>query len=445
MHVTIRGNIKVPKNEINEKLLDNYRYSYQEFNKDKESILYNFEEQGDYVYLPRNLDKFRSLSNLKFKYALTEGLPLNFKLTFPPLAHQVAPIKEVLHLFKSNIDVLLKAGTRFGKTYSAINIMQNLGVTTLILVDKTLLVQQFISDCNEYSDLNIQPLTNLTKVTSGAYISTFQYLNANPHLLSGKDSITDRFGLVIVDECQILTADTYRNSLYKFNSRYRLGISATPSAKQRGLTNLITDSVGEVKVIGEYKGIEVETFTYDLSKTYQYNPFMNVSEQLTTFFTREEVVDDIKNLLMFIKSENPTARVLIATPYQALHSFYFDVGKELGYNPAILNSESKNKKLKDENLMKFDIGEVDLLLALTQVMKGWSGKLDYIIELFAVGSEENVEQLIGRLRTPYGNKPIPKFIQCYSYLPTFKNKKVTRILNGLGFTIPKGVLNVPSR
>ena len=114
----------------------------------------------------------------------------------------------------------------------------------------------------------------------------------------------------------------------------------------------------------------------------------------------------------------------------------------MGFSPAILNSEAKNKKLKDVNLDKLDKGQVDLLLGLTQVMKGWSGKLDIIIDMFAVGSEENVEQLVGRVRTPYEGKTLAMYIQCYSYLPTYKNKKVTRILNSLSFTESKGVFNV---
>lgn len=444
MEVIVGGMIRLHKSQVNDKLLDAYTYSFQEFNKDRRSTLVNYAERGDYIYLPRNLDKFRSLSSLKFKYDVTSGTHLEFNLKFSPLPHQVKPIKEVLKLFKSNLDILLKAGTRFGKTYSAVNIIHSLKVSTLILVDKSLLVEQFIKDCSDYSDLTIQPITNLTKVTSGAYITTFQYLNANPHLLDGEDSITSKFGLVIVDECQVLTAETYRRTLYRFNSRYRLGVSATPSAKQRGLTNLITDSVGEVKVEGSYDGIQVETYTYDLSKTYQFNPAINASEQLTTFFLRDEVVKDIKNLLLHIKQEQPTARVLLAFPYQALQNFYFDVAKDAGFSPAILNSEVKNKKLKTENLEKLKSGEVDFLLGLTQLMKGWSGELDYILDPFAVGSDEAVEQLIGRLRTAYDGKLVARYIQLYSYLPTYKNKKVTRILNNLDFTIPKGVFDVPT-
>jgi len=437
MTAIVTGTIQVPKESVNKNLIDRYVYTYQGFQG--EVTVRNFKSHKGFYYFPRNLKKFRKHSDLKFKYLVTEGTPLEFSMKLPPLEHQVKPINDVVKAFKSDVNVLLKAETRFGKTYSAINIMQNLGVSTLILVDKTLLVEQFIKDCKEYSTLNLKSLTNYDeKDVEVAYISTFQYLNANPNLIN---KIKNKFGLVIVDECQVLTADTYRDTLYSFNSRYRLGISATPSAKQRGLTNLITDSVGEIKVEGKYDGVMVKTYIHRLPLTFTFNQLLHSSEQMADYFTSDEVVESIKSILISIKEENPKARVLIATPYQALHDFYFEVSQGLGYSPAILNSQSKNKKLKEINLEKLDKGEVDLLLGLNQITKGWSGKLDVIIDLFAVSSEENAEQLVGRLRTPYKGKPTPKYIQLYSAYPTYKNKAITRMVDNLSFTIFEGEYN----
>ena len=58
-------------------------------------------------------------------------------------------------------------------------------------------------------------------------------------------NLSDIFGLIIVDECHHIPAETFRNSISKFNSRYLYGLTATPFRKYND-GKLIFIHLGEV-------------------------------------------------------------------------------------------------------------------------------------------------------------------------------------------------------
>ena len=48
---------------------------------------------------------------------------------------------------------------------------------------------------------------------------------------SNIDTITEKFGTIIIDECHHVPAKTFRETIVKFNSYYLYGLTATPKRK----------------------------------------------------------------------------------------------------------------------------------------------------------------------------------------------------------------------
>lgn len=437
MKAIIRGEIRLPKKEVTKGMLEAYTYKQELFGKEYDKTIRNFRKDSASYYFPRDLKKFRKYSNVPFSYEVSKGHEINFSMKFRPLEHQVKPIEDIVKIFKGNLNILFKAPTRFGKGYAMIAIAQKLRVSTLILVDKKLLVEQIVDDTNTYSDAIITELNAKTAKEydkhSDIYVTTFQFLNANKDFL---EEIKEDFGLLVVDECHSAAiGGTLRAIIGGVNTRYRLGVSATPSVPDRRLQGLLTDSFEEVKVVGEYiDGWIVDVFTYKLPRNYQLNLEKPVQPQYVNYFMLPEVVESIRELLISLKGK----RVLIATPSQELQNLYIGVAESVGFRGAIMNSERVNLKLKEENLRKLNTGEINCLAGLTQLLKGWSGNLDVIIDLFAVGSQENTEQLLGRVRTKFEGKEQPIYIQLQSKYATNKNQRVLRWLKDLDMSNFKG-------
>jgi superfamily II DNA or RNA helicase len=437
MKAIVKGEIQVPKHNISKEMLQAYTYKQKIFGRDYEKTIRNYRKDKDFYYFPRDLTKFRKHLNTPFEYHTSQGRSISFEMKFKPLSHQVEPINDIVSAFKGRLNVLFKAPTRFGKTFSVVSIINKLKTNALIIVDKKLLVEQFVEDTYEYSTATISELTAKTikeySKLSDIYITTFQFLHSNPLLLN---KIKDDFGIVVVDECHSLVADTYRKVLYSVNSRYRLGVSATPTSKAHGLTPLITDSFEEVKVEGKYNGIEVDVYTYRLPRQYSLDMDKPISPQYTNYFLLQDTIYRIEDLLDSLKGY----RVMLAIPNQTVQNRYADLAQSLGFKVGIMNSEPHNLKVKNETLDKFKEGELDLIVGLGQLMKGVSAPIEVIVDFFAVGNSEATEQLVGRARTVFEGRKCAKYIQLTSKYTTNKNDKVLKYLNNLDFTNFKGAL-----
>lgn len=430
MEAIVTGEIRIPSSQVSKEMKDAYTYSYPLFGREYNKTIRNYRKVGNYVYFPRNLIKFRKYCNLKFKYNIAEGHKIDFKMVFPPLPYQEKPINAIVSKFSSNLNVMLEAQTRFGKSFSIVQVISLLKTNAIIIVDKKLLVSQFISDTNEYSKANIQEINkkNVASYDKSAdiYITTFQFLNANPNLL---DDIKQDFGMVVVDECHSVVASTYRSVLYSFNSRYRLGVSATPTAKANNLTGLITDTFEPVKVVGKYNGINVSYYKHRLPYHYQLDLSKPLSPQYSEYFLREDVTESVKSLILSL----PEFRIMLAIPNQTVQNHYASVCRGIGRSVGIMNSEPHNLKLKEETLRNFKEGKLDTIVGLNQLMKGISAPIEIIIDFFAVGNVEATEQLVGRARTNFDGRKCSKYIQLQSKYKTNKNVKVENYLKNLDF------------
>ena len=142
-----------------------------------------------------------------------------------------------------------------GKTVMALKIVAEKQQPALIIVHRKQLASQWMERIEAFLGILQKDIGHIgqgkTKIGNQITIATIQSL-AKADL----QNLTDIFGLIIVDECHHIPAETFRNTIGKFNSHYLYGLTATPFRKYND-GRLIFIHLGEV--IAEIQTNELST------------------------------------------------------------------------------------------------------------------------------------------------------------------------------------------
>ncbi|MFK0570009.1 DEAD/DEAH box helicase family protein [Endozoicomonas sp.] len=153
--------------------------------------------------------------------------------------------KAVKAMMKQDIGVL-HAPTAFGKTVTALALVAERKVNTLVLVHSRQLIDQWKERAETFLNLaSVGVISGGRKKPTGLFdIATYQSLiskgdnQVNPLILD--------YGQVIIDECHHLSAPRYELLLNEVRCRYVLGITATPH-RQDGHQPIIHMQAGPIR------------------------------------------------------------------------------------------------------------------------------------------------------------------------------------------------------
>ncbi len=201
----------------------------------------------DNIAIPRGflskLVYFLNENNTKFDLKDERVIlkPVDFKSSIKLFDHQ----KDAVDSFLLSENGILVAPPGSGKTIIAIDLIAKLKQPALILVHKKQIFNQWLDRIENF--LNIpkreigQLVSSKKKVGDKITVAMVQTLNK---MTDFKD-ISDKFGIIIVDECHYMPARMFRNVITKFNFYYLYGLTATPERKNND-ENLIFIYLGEI-------------------------------------------------------------------------------------------------------------------------------------------------------------------------------------------------------
>lgn len=137
-------------------------------------------------------------------------------------------------------DGVIQAPTGSGKTVIAVALAARLRTPTLILVHTSVLLEQTAERVRQF--LGVEPGRVGGGVESWGVVTV-----AMVQTLLRRDlaELRDRFGLVILDEAHHCPAETFKSVVQHFAARYRIGLTATPTRKDR-LHPVLFDVVGPI-------------------------------------------------------------------------------------------------------------------------------------------------------------------------------------------------------
>ncbi len=202
--------------------------------------IYPFEIEKDNITLP-----FAYAVEKKIKRPTREMLQ-SFDCSFQGILRpeQKEVRKEAIKQLSSSGSVLLSMYCGFGKSATSMKIASDIGLKTLVIVNKIILLKQWEEGINIFCpNASVQKITTKSKKED----SDFYIINAQNVEKMGKSFFSD-IGTVIVDEAHLIMAETLSRCLQWVHPRYLIGLTATPY-RVDGLNSLLDFYFGKYKII----------------------------------------------------------------------------------------------------------------------------------------------------------------------------------------------------
>lgn len=142
---------------------------------------------------------------------------------------------------------IILAATSSGKSAMILACIAEKQVSTLVIVNRKVLLEQLVSDAKKY--LHNVPIGTLTGDKKDIQEVTFALDRTVANILEKNDKYADSFksgfGMVIMDECHIAAAPTLQFIMNRMEARYRYGLSGSLNRKD-GLSFIVDGLFGSV-------------------------------------------------------------------------------------------------------------------------------------------------------------------------------------------------------
>jgi superfamily II DNA or RNA helicase len=264
------------------------------FNTPRIISAYDLNER--YIILQRGLlEPLRRLGvkhKIKFEF---QDKRLMEKIATPTLVLELRP--QQVDVFNSLMQydyTLLIAPPGFGKTAVASAIIATRSAKTLILVNKTALIDQWKERLMSYFSIDAKDIGILGKgkksLNGTLDIATLQSLKNRPELI-------EEYSQIIIDEAHHIPAVSFEIPLKRFKGKYVMGLSATPKRKD-GMEAIMRLQCGEI--VHEIKKITTQRHHLKTVPT-QYETLLNhfsmILNELSEDNDRNQlIIDEIKTL-----------------------------------------------------------------------------------------------------------------------------------------------------
>jgi len=296
-----------------------------------------YRESGNKMYVPRFFgeEHFGKVRQSK----LSEGDDIDVAFQGALRDYQVPVVEKYLSHVLTSSGGLLELCCAWGKTSSSLYILSQLKKKTIVIVHKEFLMNQWIERIQQFL-----PSARIGKIQGQTIdIENKDIVLAMLQSLSMKDypsSLFDSFGFTIIDEVHHISSETFSRALYKFVTKYSLGLSATMNRKD-GTTKIFKMFLGEVVHKTESKGereVEVRCINYktgdeEFNETildYRGQPQnSSMISKLCSYNRRTEFI--IQTLTDFITVDNVDKAVI--------HQHKLDIDK------SVINCEICNKNI----------------------------------------------------------------------------------------------------
>ena len=421
-------------------------------NYDESRFIYLGSDEGKYIVLPRGLREeiLKKFDNAGISYKIedkrTKGQELNISFRGELRESQLPAVETMLE----NETGILHAATAFGKTVVCCDMIARRGISTLILVDRADLMNQWIKRLEEFLDIDeelpeYQTKTGRTRKRKslignlqGAHDTLTGIVDvAMIRSLKKKDGFHPKlkeYAQVYFDECHHAASDSAIEVLQEINAKYVYGVTATPK-RGDGKEKINEFLLGPIRYRFTAKDRAEEQninhlvyprFTrtvkpHHLSKT----PYGNDAYELirNNDVRDEQIIRDVADCVQAGRTP------VVLTKYVDHAKKLSERLKTYADRLILLTGANgtKARRAQVEELNKVDNSDSLILVGTGSLLgEGFDfPRLDTLFMATPVSGENVVEQYVGRLNRDYDGKEnvivydyvdshIPKFDKMYS-------------------------------
>lgn len=439
MSFILKSYLYIPKNfftkNLQEKLIVKLPENIYSYKKEEGSNLALYKDIGNgYIRIPRysisdNLGKLIEKHNIVIDNELIP-IEINFNDDkFKLNNSQIITVNKTINNIKTDLSSVIVADPGEGKTLMAIKIICELKLKTIVLVHKDYLIKQWFNALLDYTDLTENDIGILK---AGKFKDGKVVIGSQQSLMKKTfdNSINKLFSFKIQDEVHRIGALMFLRSYTRFNTRYSLGLSATPHRTDKmekiyfyhTSSNLVKhESVRNIKA--KYLFIPFMSENY---KWKSYPPYIPYRTQLLHNLLLNYERNNFIMKLILISIKNGRKIIVLSEFIDILDKYYDILIKELP-NKKIIKFYGSGKRLKlyqntiSEPVTKELLNSADIILAsYKKAMEGVDiPNLDTLIMLTPIAGKVGLKQAIGRIERFIENKKEPLVIDIIDSLYNF--------------------------
>ena len=322
---------------------------------------------------------------------------------------------------------ILCAPPAFGKTVLAAYLISRRKVSTLILLDKTELIDQWIREFERFLDVDEKPPVYKTKTGKekirdsvfGSLISgvdkttgiiDFAMIGSAYHKGSFFENI-DSYGMVLCDECHHIGSGQGQALMSRIRAKYIYGLSATPGRSDR-LDNIVYMLLGPVRHKYTVKE-QADAWGIDRYVYPRFTRVVNISGGEPDIHKADDLIADsgIRNAQIVddVKQAVTSGRTsVILTKLKKHAEKLYELLKDKADHVFLIyggQTPKQNQEIK-EKMLKVPDDETLILIATGQkIGEGFNfPRLDTLMLAAPVKFEGRLIQYVGRLNRLYNGK-----------------------------------------
>lgn len=348
-----------------------------------------------------------------FENETYEGERLDIQFTGKLTSQQLDAVSQLMQFDHG----VLSATTGFGKTVAAAALIAERKVNTLIIVDKTQLKQQWVSQLASFLNLDKTEIGEVgggkEKITGKVDVVTLQSLAYKGEI---KSFIT-QYGQIIVDECHHISAFTFERVLKHVRAQYVCGLTATPIRKD-GLHPIIFMQCGPIRYkVDARSQAKVRPFVHKL--IVRNTDFTSDSDSIQDLYKllakdeerNQQLFDDVLHTL-----EEKRSPIILTERIEHLEQLQ-NMFKGFAKNIITLSGNLSKKEQRStlERLASLTDSEERLVIATGKYIgEGFDdARLDTLFLAMPISWKGTLQQYVGRLHRLHDNK---QEVRVYDYV-----------------------------
>ena len=393
--------------------------------------------EENYIALPRGCEDavVALLEDNQVSYSIEDKTNHGENITVKFKGELREEQKMAIDSLTSHDNGVLNATTAFGKTVTAIGLIAERQVNTLILVHTKALLDQWKSRLEEFLQIDFTKDSLPKKRGCRKAFSPFGTLDSKGNSLHGKIDISliqscledsgvkpfiRDYGMLIVDECHHVSAVNFERILKYANARYVYGLTATAIRKD-GHQPIIFMQCGPIRYSADAKAqMASQTFTRLLVP--RFTSYRELTDEKSTYARMvQKMAEDenrngliIEDVCMALKERrSPIVLTSLTAHVETLASALTPHCKHV--IPLVGSESAKEKRKKMEYLQNIPISEPLVIVATGKyVGEGFDyPRLDTLFLALPVSWKGIITQYAGRLHREYPGK---KEVRIYDYI-----------------------------